>query len=148
MDYRTETTILCSRTVLEDNPLRALFDAIEDEHSDCGQRLCCIHCQAAITTETDKIDVNSRHTFQLANPSGMSFNVACFSAAWGCGIYGEATAIYTWFPGFTWQHAYCLSCEEHLGWYYQSSSEKHENSDGQHFFGLVANKLVPAEEER
>lgn len=130
-------TTLCSQTMLEDNPLLSLFDEIEDGQSEPGRRLCCGHCQAAITTENDKIEVNSRHTFQLTNPSSINFNVACFKDAWGCGIYGEATDIYSWFPGFSWQFAYCLGCDEHLGWYYQNSSE-------QHFFGLVADKLVPA----
>lgn len=141
MNYRIEMTILCSQTVLEHNPLLSLFDKIEEQQSNPGRRLCCIHCQSAITTEKDKIEVNSRHTFQVTNPSGINFNVACFKSAWGCGIYGEATDLYTWFPGFSWQYAYCLSCEEHLGWYY-------ENSSKQHFFGLIAEKLVPAEDER
>ncbi|MGI9285248.1 MAG: cereblon family protein [Pseudomonadales bacterium] len=141
MEYRTEITTVCSQTVFEDNPLLSLFDKIEEQQSDPGRYLCCARCQSAITTANNKIEVNSRHTFQLTNPSGMSFNVACFKDAWGCGIYGEATDVHTWFPGFDWQYAYCLSCEEHLGWYYENSRE-------QHFFGLVTEKLVTTEDER
>ncbi len=145
MDYRTEMTVLCSHTVLEHNPLLSLFDAIEEQQSDPGRRLCCVHCQSAITTEKDKIEVNSRHTLQLTNPNDINFNVACFKDAWGCGIYGEATERYTWFSGFSWQYARCLSCDEHLGWYYENNAP--EGSSKQYFFGLVADKLVPAEDD-
>lgn len=148
MDYRTEIATLCSQTVVEDNPLLSLFDAIEAQQSDPGRHLCCIHCQAAITTEKDKIEVNSRHTFQVTNPSGIDFNVACFQSAWGCGIFGETTDRYSWFPGYNWQYAYCLSCEDHLGWYYANGrcgNEVGDNSSEQHFFGLIADKLMPAD---
>lgn len=140
MRCRAEMTVICNHT-LEDNPLLSLFDAIEEEQNDPGLRLCCVHCQAAITTEKDKIEVNARHTFQVTNPSGINFNVACFKHAWGCGIYGQATAMHTWFPGFSWQYAYCLGCEAHLGWYYKNSRE-------QHFFGLMAEKLIATQDER
>lgn len=146
MDYRTEPTVSCSQTVLEDNPLLSLFDKIEEQQKEPGRRLCCTHCQAAITTEKEKIEVNSRHTFQVTNPSGVDFNVTCFTSAWGCGITGEATDMHTWFTGYSWQYAYCLSCEGHLGWYYENS--KGGNGCEQNFFGLIADKLAPAADER
>lgn len=146
MNYRTETRLRCSRPVLADNPLLALFDAIEHEQGEPGLRLCCVHCQTAITAEKDKIEIDSSHTFQLTNPLGIAFNVACFQEAWGCGTCGEATDIHSWFTGYYWQYAYCLGCEAQLGWYYTNSHEGSSSTD--HFFGLIADKLLPVADGR
>ncbi len=146
MNYRTETVLRCSRPVVEDNPLLALFDAIEQQQSEPGQRLCCVHCQTAITTEKDKTEIDGSHTFQLTNPAGIGFNVACFNAAWGCDTHGEASAVHSWFAGYCWQYAYCLGCEVQLGWHYIKGQEDSDSAD--HFFGLIADKLLPMEDGR
>lgn len=146
MNYRTETAMRCSRPVLDDNPLVALFNAIEHEQSEPGLRLCCLHCQTAITTESDKAEINGRHIYRLTNPAGIAFNVACFKQAWGCNLHGQATDIHTWFVDYYWQYASCLGCEAHLGWYYTRGQE--EGSNAGHFFGLITDKLLPVADWR
>lgn len=146
MNYRTETLLRCSRPVLEDNPLLTLFAAIEQQQREPGLRLCCVHCQTAITSANDKTEINYRHTFQLTNPDGIAFNVACFKEAWGCGLRGEVTAVHSWFAGYCWQYAYCVGCEAQLGWYYTNGFD--ESGSSGHFFGLIADKLLPVEDGR
>lgn len=143
MDSRSETSVRCSRTVLENNPLLALFEAIQDQQSNPGKRLCCVHCQAAITTEKDSIEVAGSHSFQVTNPAGFCFTIACFKHAWGCDILGKPTALHSWFPGYCWRYAHCLACEAHLGWCYENGVGN-GRSDSL-FFGLISDRLLPAD---
>lgn len=45
---------------------------------------------------------------------------------------GEASAEFTWFPGYQWQIVLCTVCRSHLGWLFSAD---------QAFFGLIANRL-------
>jgi len=98
------------------------------------QLIRCVACQHAVTSNVEKLEVQSAHLHRFVNPLGTAFDVACFSRALGCIVVGDATFDYTWFSGYAWQYALCEHCGEHLGWHYVSVG----NSS---FFGLIVNKL-------
>ena len=97
--------------------------------------ILCRRCGHLITRPRDRIikDGNHRHTF--ANPSGIVFEIGCFSHAEGCGPSGEPTDEFTWFRGYRWRLALCRACFVHLGWQFTSLG----GSSG--FWGLILNRL-------
>jgi len=96
--------------------------------------LLCKHCRNEITTAEHSSIINGKHAHRFTNPAGITFNIGCFSQAWGCIVYGIPTYEYTWFAGFTWCIALCTNCHTHLGWYYQSGKD--------FFFGLILDNLI------
>lgn len=108
----------------------------DDTGSDPARpRLHCAHCERFITTEDQRIVQSGRHEHRFDNPHGLSFHIGCFAQALGCGAVGVATEQWTWFPGYAWQIALCLSCGLHLGWRYRG-----RGGDG--FYGLILDRLV------
>jgi hypothetical protein len=97
--------------------------------------ILCRRCGHLITRPSDRIikDGSYRHTF--ANPSGIVFEIGCFSHAEGCGPSGEPTDEFTWFRGYRWRLALCRACFVHLGWQFNSLG----GSSG--FWGLILNRL-------
>ncbi len=94
----------------------------------------CRFCGLIITFPDMQIEINGtvRHVF--TNPSGIVYEISCFSSARGCVVLGEPTEEFTWFPGFLWSFAVCSQCRNHLGWFYQAG--------GSSFYGLVSAYLV------
>lgn len=95
--------------------------------------LRCKACGHIISSEDERIMVNSRHFHTCTNPSGFVYDIGCFRNAPGCAQVGPATAEYTWFAGYTWQIAVCSNCGEHLGWRYRG---------GDVFYGLIIAQLT------
>lgn len=60
-----------------------------------------------------------RHRHEVRNPDGYRYTVACYSAAPGCVAAGETSPEASWFPGYTWQRAFCRSCTRHVGWLFR-----------------------------
>lgn len=102
---------------------------IEEEQS-----ILCKNCGNPVTFQGSIISVDGNHTHTFTNPSGVTFEISCFSSADGCVIAGDPTDEDTWFEGFSWSYSHCSSCMIHLGWFYQS---EHEN-----FFGLILELLT------
>lgn len=102
-----------------------------DEHDDL---ILCRNCRNKITSAKYRIDVYGSHKHSFANPSGMLFDIGCFSAAYGCANHGIPTSEFTWFTGFKWQFSICGKCNNHLGWHYSSGSES--------FYGLILANLI------
>ncbi len=125
------------------DPVNRLLHLVEEAHRDPGDQLCCIHCLSAVTTSNQKTSVNAAHNVHVTNPSGVEFDLACFSEAWGCGMHGLPSVEYSWFEGFRWQYSRCLSCDAHLGWYFEETQGAPDRR--KHFFGLIIDKLIPAE---
>ena len=99
----------------------------------------CVFCQRAITTDGARISAGGGHEHRFVNPAGFVFDVQCFRVAPGCDVVGPPTAEFSWFPGFTWQLAYCGGCASHLGWRFES--RRLESRKGE-FFGLVADRIA------
>jgi len=98
-------------------------------------QILCKFCQNKITSMTQIINVNGQYRHTFTNPSGITFQIGCFSSANGCIIHGKPTLDFTWFDGFSWNFSLCSNCHAHLGWHYNSS----ENIN---FFGLILDHLV------
>ncbi len=95
--------------------------------------VCCERCNTAVCLAEARIRVAGKHSHQVMNPAGYLFDVVCYERASGCIGAGEASNQATWFPGYTWQRAFCKACSNHLGWLFRSKSHM--------FFGLIAERL-------
>ena len=99
----------------------------------------CRTCGNSITSRKYSFDMEGRHLHTFMNPSGLIFQIACFSHASGCHIFGNYTGEFTWFSGYDWSVVLCRVCGKHLGWHYSSG----ENG----FFGLIMENLAEGEED-
>ncbi|UCE78543.1 MAG: hypothetical protein JSV13_08525 [Nitrospiraceae bacterium] len=99
-----------------------------------GQFILCIQCVCRITSIDHIIAINGAHRHSFTNPAGYFYEIACFSSAVGCAIARMSTFEYTLFKGYCWRLVFCSTCSLHLGWFYQSNKD--------HFFGLVRNRLI------
>ncbi|NJB66771.1 hypothetical protein GGQ74_000411 [Desulfobaculum xiamenense] len=111
---------------------------IVDERSETsdgsgGNALVCRFCGTRITTSGARTRIGGKHHHVFFNPSGLIFEVGCFSAAQGLLFGGPASLEFTWFPGYAWQPVACSGCLEHLGWHYSGF--------GTGFFGLILTSL-------
>jgi hypothetical protein len=87
-----------------------------------------------VARQQDRIVVDGSHHHVFANPHGLVFEIVCFAAVTGCGVAGEASAEFTWFPGYRWRVLFCGACLTHLGW-------KFDGEDGGAFYGLIRDRL-------
>ncbi|HSR61851.1 MAG TPA: cereblon family protein [Gammaproteobacteria bacterium] len=92
----------------------------------------CRSCHAPVTDESERVTVAGKHVYVRANPAGIEYEFGCFRAAEGCTAFGNATAEYTWFPGYRWQVSVCRQCGIHLGWLFSGQDR---------FFGLILSQL-------
>ena len=118
---------------------RSRLNQPQDQESrreqDKGGRLYCAACSRLITSQDQRMPVSGAHAHTFRNPHGLVFKIGCFATAPGCGQVGEATEEWTWFPGYSWQLAVCMSCGSHLGWRYLSRA-------GDAFYGLILRQLA------
>jgi hypothetical protein len=95
----------------------------------------CGACSARLAPARSRLEVNGAHEHAFMNPAGLHFVVACFAVAPGCDSMGEASSVWTWFPGHAWKIALCRGCGEHVGWSFHAA-------DGAPFYGLVRDRVV------
>ena len=98
-----------------------------------SRQLCCAVCRFPITHYTQATKIEQKHIHLKRNPSGNLFRFGCYRNASGCGHFGEFTHEYTWFNGYKWCNALCLSCNTQLGWCFTGE---------QTFYGLIVEQLV------
>lgn len=96
--------------------------------------LNCRYCRYRITHPDERTEISQRHLHTFVNPHGLTYRIGCFASAPGARAQGEATELWTWFPGYRWQIAICGSCGVHLGWRYGAGEVV--------FFGLIVDRLV------
>ena len=95
----------------------------------------CGSCSHVITQVSMKIEMQGSHEHDFTNPHGYAFHVGCFSQALGCDLSGGPQAADSWFMGYVWRIATCGGCQNHLGWYFSSTTGEH------HFYGLILDRL-------
>ncbi len=95
----------------------------------------CRQCKQQITQPGFYLNVQGRHEHTFANPSGIVFDIKCFSNARGYSFIGPSSAEFTWFSGHAWRIIICASCLAHLGWYFA-------NDSGGGFFGFIADRIA------
>jgi hypothetical protein len=110
---------------------------LQEQETDLQEEklLLCRACGFAITSTSHAVAVNGKHEHTFFNPAGIIFEIACFAAASGCLIVGEASTYFAWFKDHSWRYAVCGSCHTHLGWHFESVS-------GAGFFGLIRSRLI------
>jgi hypothetical protein len=96
--------------------------------------IVCAHCGNLITTPENITTVDGKHIHRFRNPSGITFEIGCFSSADGCSVLDDSSGETTWFEGFRWSGCLCSNCLSHLGWFYRSGKNV--------FFGLILDSLV------
>ncbi|MFP4168462.1 MAG: cereblon family protein [Desulfonatronovibrionaceae bacterium] len=96
----------------------------------------CRDCYSLVTSQLQETKVNSRHVHIFPNPHGLVFEIGCFLDA-VCFTLGQPSTEFTWFPGYAWDIAMCISCRRHLGWMYTNKDRR--------FYGLVLQALLKRE---
>lgn len=125
-------------TETKESPAAQLIDELNQQLGlEPENFILCASCRSPITNIERRIEIQHSHHHHFTNPDDIAFDIACFSEALGCIIFGEPSLEFTWFQGYQWQYAICAECNEHLGWYYQAS---HNN----YFYGLILKKLRAA----
>jgi hypothetical protein len=107
-------------------------DETEDEDDDIW--FVCRHCRQKLTRPGHRTTVNGSHTHAFANPSGIVYEIACFSTAQGYSFMGSASTEFAWFAGHSWRIIMCSACLTHLGWYFSAMS-------GGGFFALITDRI-------
>ena len=96
--------------------------------------LVCKACGSFVAERRARVNMDGAHVHTFINPAGAIYRVGCFSDAPGLRAIGEASGLWTWFPGFEWQVGICRACYEHLGWSYRNSRAR--------FVALIMDKVA------
>lgn len=95
----------------------ALGDESADDAGTASERAVrCAACGHALTTRKEEFCVNGAHAHTFKNPASLDYRVGCFRRAPGCRVVGEASSVWTWFPGYAWRIGLCGRCGAHVGW--------------------------------
>lgn len=95
----------------------------------------CRNCRKRITKPANRAIIQGSHSHTFANPSGIVYEIVCFSTAQGYSFLGPPSQDFTWFSGHSWRIVICADCLIHLGWYFSGS-------DGGSFFGFIVDRIV------
>ena len=123
---------------LSEKAIKELQKRLEEEQQKKEEEkdfILCRYCSNRITTIDFIIEVEGQYRHTFTNPSGLTFQIGCFSNANGCLNQGIPTFDFTWFSNYSWNYAICSNCNAHLGWFYQSD-ENHS------FYGLILDNLI------
>jgi len=120
--------VICKQSV--DVLIEKKMDTLSKE----DEIIICAICNNYITEPSKKIIMDNSFYHAFANPSGIVFEIGCFSDAKGCRSDSMSSIEFSWFPGYSWEMGVCVNCSTHLGWIFSSTSN--------HFFGLILDKLI------
>ena len=100
-----------------------------DAATGTGPEVSCRRCGHRIAGATAAIAVTGAHRHDVVNPGGFRYRLGCFEAAAGCIAAGETSHEASFFPGYTWQRAFCRRCSRHVGWLFRHKTGV--------FYGLI-----------
>ncbi|KAH8852833.1 Protein cereblon [Schistosoma japonicum] len=118
--------------------LRALLEVIR-RSSAC----VCASCGANITSSQYIVCLAQEGSSQTyVNPSGVLHDIVTVSQITpnSINLIGEATAEYSWFPGYSWTIANCSSCYQHMGWLFTALND---HLRPRKFWGIRRQTVVP-----
>lgn len=95
----------------------------------------CGQCGQRIAQNSARTAIQGQHHHVFSNPSGIVFEIACFSTASGFSFSGEYSTDFAWFSGYAWRIVICSSCLTHLGWLFSGAGAGH-------FFGFITDRVV------
>jgi hypothetical protein len=113
-------------------------EQVKEADEDQENWILCRGCRIPVTRSSERRQVDGSHIHTFANPSGIVFEIGCFSSAPGCQYIGPASGEFTWFRGYQWRIAICRGCLNHLGWAFTSVG-------GDGFHGLIVDRLLNIE---
>lgn len=106
--------------------------------------LRCRACNCQISDES-QIFTPPDTALLFVNRFGFVHEILTVRAAQNLLPWGAATAIDTWFAGYTWQIVLCVRCREHIGWHYRAESSAESSAESglpASFYGLRRAALV------
>ena len=109
--------------------------ALDDEDDDEEAWYVCKNCRNRLAHPSARTVMQGSHTHTFANPSGVVFEISCFSSARGYSFLGPSSTEFSWFSGYSWRIIVCSVCITHLGWIFSSQN-------GSIFFGLITDRIV------
>ncbi|XP_051129638.1 uncharacterized protein LOC127250401 [Andrographis paniculata] len=84
-------------------------------------KIKCKTCQNLIAKRSDMLVMSSDGPVgAYANPHGFVHEVLTLMRTNGIAVTGHPVKEYSWFPGYAWSIAECITCGEHLGWYFSA----------------------------
>ncbi|MEN8189400.1 MAG: cereblon family protein [Thermodesulfobacteriota bacterium] len=106
-------------------------DGLEEE---VRRGVRCRLCRTFLAGRGDSFEMDGacRHTF--FNPSGIVYEIDCYSRAEGCVVRGTPSAEFSWFSGYRWQYGLCGHCMTHLGWFFTKGDHS--------FYGLITSRII------
>ncbi|CAI2723719.1 unnamed protein product [Schistosoma spindalis] len=118
--------------------LRALLEVIRRSTA-----CVCSSCDANITSNQYIICLAQEGSSQTyINPSGILHDIVTVSQVTpnSVNLIGEASAEYSWFPGYSWTIANCNSCYQHMGWLFKALNDQLRPRK---FWGIRRQTVVP-----
>lgn len=131
-----------------DTPLALRPKSGQQHHSDAERKaenspspedeaawIVCRQCRQRLTRASHRRSVDGSHSHTFANPSGVVFEIACYSPVSGVSLVGTPSSDFVWFPGHTWQIGICATCRTHLGWMFRGPTDPS-------FYALIIDRIV------
>ncbi|CAH8471533.1 unnamed protein product [Schistosoma rodhaini] len=110
---------------------------------DLSTACVCSSCDANITSNQYIICLAQEGSSQTyINPSGILHDIVTVSQVTpnSVNLIGEASAEYSWFPGYSWTIANCSSCYQHMGWLFKALNDQLRPRK---FWGIRRQTVVP-----
>lgn len=86
--------------------------------------LVCATCARPVTSERARIERFGGHVHERVNLAGITFEIGLFDTAPGARLVGEPSDEFPFFPHHRWTIAVCRGCLSHLGWRFESGTER------------------------
>lgn len=109
-------------------------DAASRAATERDDDVICAACARPITSERARIERFGGHVHERVNLAGVAFEIGLFDVAPGARLVGESSGDFPFFPHHRWTIAICGGCFSHLGWRFESGTERS-------FFGLSLSAL-------
>ncbi|GFQ07011.1 protein cereblon [Phtheirospermum japonicum] len=88
-------------------------------------KLHCKTCQTLIAKRSDMLVMSGDGPLgAYANPYGFVHEVMTLMKTDGIAVSGPPVKEFSWFPGYAWSLAECITCGTQLGWHFSASSKK------------------------
>ncbi|KAK6129675.1 hypothetical protein DH2020_036541 [Rehmannia glutinosa] len=103
-------------------------------------KLRCKTCQTLIAKRSDMLVMSSDGPLgAYANPHGFVHEVMTLMKTDEIAVIGPPVKEFSWFPGYAWSVAECITCGTQMGWYFSATKKKMRP---QAFWGIRSSQVV------
>ena len=97
-----------------------------EKEPEAGRRtLRCKACQSELADEQDVFSATKEGPVgAYINPAGFLHEIVTLRAVRGISLTGPAVAQASWCIGYTWTIAICMTCQAHLGWQFDATTDQ------------------------